>query len=218
MITQGADGISRGRLKESVGLGSNMLSYIPLHLSAFDWHEGMRCWLQSWIWPEMEILSPDGWYGRGHDHDGGVRDRLGFWRLIIWPGVFVWAPPQATAEAALDLLRRALIKRQQSTHAFICPRLFFPDWPRLLHKASDLVVLLPPGIDKGWTHDMLEHLTIGFVFPFLRCQLCRRKGTPKMLHLRRTLPGMWNTEVVDASHILRELFQSQSKLSNIPER
>jgi hypothetical protein len=218
MIAQGTDGISRGSLKEGVGLGAEMLSYIPLHLSAVDRHESMRTWLLSWIGSEMEILTPEGWYGRGHDHDGGEKDQMGVWRLNTRPGVFVWAPPPAAAEVAIEQLRRALIKRQESTHVFICPRLLFPEWSKQLHKASDLVVMLPAGIDQGWPKSMLEPLTIGFVFPFLSCQPWRRKGTPKMLHLGRTLPGMWKTEEVDASHILRELFENQRKLSSMPER
>jgi hypothetical protein len=166
----------------------------------------------------MEILSPEGWYGRGHNHDGGERDKHGFWRLNTRSGTFVWAPPPAAAETAIEQLRRAVIKRQASTHIFLCPRLLYPEWSKQLHKASDLVVSLPAGIDNGWPKAMLEPLTIGFVFPFLSCHPWRRKGTPKMLHLGRTMSGVWNKEDMDTSNILREFFESQRKLANLPER
>jgi hypothetical protein len=42
MISQGTDRISRGSLNEGVGLGTDILEYIPLHLSALDRNEGMQ--------------------------------------------------------------------------------------------------------------------------------------------------------------------------------
>jgi hypothetical protein len=36
MKAQGTDGVSRGQLKEGMSAGRDMLSYVPLHLSAIQ--------------------------------------------------------------------------------------------------------------------------------------------------------------------------------------
>jgi hypothetical protein len=113
------------------------------------------------------------------------------------------------AEATIEQLRRAFLKQQESTHVFVCLRLLYLEWSRQLHKATDLVVSLPAGVDQSWTNKMLEPLTIGSLFLFVSCQPGRSKETIKILHLEITIPGMWNREEVNSSNILRELFQSQ---------
>ena len=73
MIYQGTDGLSRGDLMEGVMKGETMLSHIPIALSAFERWEGLRIWVVSWVgefgW-KPEVLTPIGWYERGHDIDG----------------------------------------------------------------------------------------------------------------------------------------------------
>lgn len=112
MIYQGTDGVSRGNLKEGVGSGMEMLQFIPLHKGAIDLHADLLDWVKSWAGESFEYLTPNGWFTRGHNHFGGHRDKSGFWRIETKPGIFLWAPPPAAAEASLEQLRRALIKRQ----------------------------------------------------------------------------------------------------------
>jgi hypothetical protein len=116
---------------------------------------------------------------------------MGFWRLNIQSGVFVWAPSPTAAEVVIEQRRRALIKRQESTPVFVCPRLLFLEWSKQLYKAADLVVVLSAGIDPGWPKKMLEPLTIGYVFPFLICKSRKQKDSLKMLHLK---DHVWNVE------------------------
>jgi hypothetical protein len=68
---------------------------------------------------DVEILSPSQWFSRGHSYYGGYYDERGFWRLCIKPGKFVWAPPPGAADAEVEELRKALIKRRNSTHVFL---------------------------------------------------------------------------------------------------
>jgi hypothetical protein len=217
MIAQGTDGISRGEKNEGISQGSSMLSFIPLHLSAFERYTPLKNWILHWAGPNVEFLSPADWFGRGHGHDGGYSDKNGFWRVKIRKGIFVWAPPPGAADVALEELRKSLIKRQDSTHIFLCPRLLTFEWRRQLHRTADLVVFLPAGSD-GWPEQMHEPLTLAFVFPFLPFSPWQLRGTPKMLNMGRELPKLLSQADVAGRDILREFFFRYHTLSTLSER
>jgi hypothetical protein len=166
MIAQGTDGVSRGLFTEGVNAGLNMLSFVPLHLNAIERNPIVHQWVCSWLGHDAELLSPEQWYSRGHSHYGGYYDDNGFWRIKIKAGKFIWAPPPAAADVAVEELQKALIKRRDCTHVFLCPRLLTPQWRRHLNKACDLVLFMPAG-SEIWPLEMYEPLTIGIVFPFL---------------------------------------------------
>jgi hypothetical protein len=130
MRAQGTDGVSRGQLKEGVSAGKSMLSFIPLHLNAIERSPAVEPWLRSWLGEDAEVLSPEGWFERGHDLLGGKYDAKGFWRHATKKGTFIWNPPPAAASVAIEELRKARIKRQDSMHVFVCPRLMKPEWFR----------------------------------------------------------------------------------------
>jgi hypothetical protein len=79
----------------------------------------------------------------------------------------------------LEELRKARIKRQDSTHFFTCTPLLSPEWLKQLWKTADIIFEIPPGT-LGWPATMYKPLTIGIVFPFLRHQPWQLKGAPKM--------------------------------------
>jgi hypothetical protein len=108
----------------------------------------LKEWLSSWIGSGAEFLTPTDWFTRGHDHDDGYYDVAGFWRHRYRSGTYIWTPPPGAAEIALEEMRKAIIKRQASTHIFIVPRLLSMEWRKQLHKAADLVVSLPAGADS----------------------------------------------------------------------
>lgn len=218
MIQQGTDGVSRGNMTEGVGAGMEMIQFIPLHLGALERHKGLFDWIKAWAGSNVEYLSPSEWFTRGHDHDGGFTDAAGFWRINTKPGTFLWAPPPAAAEAAVEQLRRALIKRQQSTHIFICPRLLTTEWFKQLNKAADLVISLPAGRDNNaWPADMFEPLTIAFIFPFFRHKPWKRRGTPKLFDVGRSVSRMWKEGDVDSRAFLRKLFKKQLQFNKLSE-
>jgi hypothetical protein len=172
MIAQGTDGVSRGTLSEGVAGGSNMLEFIPLHLTAIDRHPQLEQWLLSWIGSDAEVLSPSDWFERGHDHDEGFYDKNGYWRIRHRKGTFIWVPPPAAAEVAVEELRKALIKRNESTHVFVCPRLLTTEWRKQLHKAADLVLTFPAGVDsEGWPETMFEPHTWVCFFALTFCSM-----------------------------------------------
>jgi hypothetical protein len=215
MKGQGTDGASRGQLKEGVCIGKDMLSYIPFHLDAIERSPDVEPWLQSWLGPSAEVLNPMGWFGRGYAILGEKYDPKGFWCHIIKPGVFIWNPPSAAASVALEELWKAWIKRQDSLHIFVVPRLMKPEWFRLLYKASDIFFDVPVGL-SCWALEMYEPLIIGIAFPYIRHPPWQLRGTPKMFYLGRRMREMWTTANVDLGNLLREFLLEFERLRSMP--
>ena len=203
MKAEGTDGVSRGHMKEGVIVGADILSFVPLNESALKRSPGLKGWIQTWAGPEAEFLTPDDWFTRGHDHLGGKVDAKGFWWPTIKSGTFVWTPPPAAAAAALEELRKARIKRQNSSHIFVCPRLMTPEWMKQLYKASDIVFVVPVGSPQ-WPTEMYEPLTIGLCLPFLRSAPWQLRGTPKMLAVGRQMRSLFKEEGMDGGRFLRK--------------
>jgi hypothetical protein len=55
MKDQGTDRVSRGQLKEGVLTGKDMLSFIPLHLSAIQRLPPVETWLKSWLSKDAKV-------------------------------------------------------------------------------------------------------------------------------------------------------------------
>jgi hypothetical protein len=131
MISQGSDAISRGQLGEGVTAGVDMPSFIPLDQTALDRSPGvLEGWIKAWAGSSTEVLQPEGWFKRGHDVISGEIDEYGHWVPRHKSGTFVWAPPPTAASVALEELRKARIKRQNSLHIVIIPRLLTQEWLR----------------------------------------------------------------------------------------
>jgi hypothetical protein len=139
MKAKGTDGTSSGHFTEGVTMGEKMIDFIPWNLSATKRTPLLLPWLRTWLGDDAEFLEPAGsWFTQGHNHSGGSRDSRGFWHHSIAPGHLVWTPPPAAADVALEEMRMAQIKRQDSTHYFICPCLLTPEWIKQLWKMAIL--------------------------------------------------------------------------------
>jgi hypothetical protein len=215
MRAQGTDGVSRGQLKEGVSAGKSMLSFIPLHLDAIERSPAVEPWLKSWLGEDAEVLTPEGWFERGHDLLGGKYDAKGFWRHSTKKGTFIWNPPPAAASVAIEELRKARIKRQDSMHVFICPRLMKPEWFRQLYKAADIVFDVPVGT-ACWPSSMFEPLIIGIAFPFIRAPPWQLRSTPKMFKLGWQLRRVWAGEEMDSGNLLREFLLEYQRIRSMP--
>jgi hypothetical protein len=84
-----------------------MLSFVPLHLSAFDCLEGLFSWLLSWLGENTVVLGQSDW---PRPHMNG--------------GTYVWASAPAAAGASLEWLRESIHKRPTTVHVVVIPCFF----------------------------------------------------------------------------------------------
>ena len=217
MIAQGTDGVSRGNLSEGVMAGRPMSEFLPFHLSATDRSPALLDWVRSWLGAESELLTPEGWFERGHDFDGGRVNCDGMWMPRLRSGIFVWAPPPAAADAALEELRKARHKRQESTHVILVPRLMTAKWRKQLHKASDCVFEMPAGCGDAWPNEMFEPCLIGFCFPYLPHRPWQFRGAPRLLALERSVRSMWESGDTDVAACLCQFLNKTRKFPSLSE-
>jgi len=218
MIAEGGDGVSRGILNEGVMAGESMLSFIPLNLSASERSSTLVPWMQGWMGKsKLECLTPSNWFQLGHDIRGWHQPpgQL-FQRPQFGPGFFAWFPPPAAADVAIEQLRIARIKRQDSTHIFVCPRLMTPQWLKQVHKACDIVFTVPIG-SPGWPTNMFEPLVVGICFPYLRFDPWQFKGSPKLVEQAKQLSSLQSSGNLDQGNLLRKLWIMCHKLVGMPE-
>jgi hypothetical protein len=215
MIAQGVDGLSRGLLNEGVMAGESFLSFVPFHLSAVDRSSEVCDWVKSWAGEEVLLLEPEDWFERGHDLVGGKVREDGFWVPEFRRGCYLWAPPPAAANVALEELQVARLKRQDFFHILIVPRLMTPEWLKQLHKVSDIVFTLPLG-SSAWSHEMYEPCLVGLTFPFLSITPWQLRGTPKMYAVGRQLQDVHAKPDLDRGDILREVCHLAKRLQSVP--
>jgi hypothetical protein len=104
MISQGTYGLSQGDMLTGVMGGADMLTFIPLALTVIERQPELMEWVDSW-WGtgNNSLLTPEGWY--------------------------VWCPPPAAADAALEQLCKFHLKRPGGVASlFIVPRLLTSRW------------------------------------------------------------------------------------------
>ena len=87
--------------------------------------------------------------------------------VYVEDGVYLWSPPAAAADVAIDKLAKARHKRSRATHIFIVPRRWTYLWRRNLYRSYDIRFNIKPGV-SFWKKNEHEPLTIAIFFPFCR--------------------------------------------------
>ena len=215
MIAQGTDGLSRGLLNEGVMGGESFFAFVPFNLSAAHRSPSLVPWIRSWVGEELTHLQPSDWFERGHDIVGWKMGHDNFKRPRISRGCYLWTPPPAAADVALEQLRQARHKRQDSFHIFVCPKLMTPCWQKQLYKASDIVFVLPIGTSV-WPTNQCEPCLVGLCFPFLRSSPWQLQGSPKLYAVGRELLKVSKEGDMDQGLILRQLCDFVRRLSPMP--
>jgi hypothetical protein len=122
MIAQGTDGLSRADHSEGVMQGKPMIDFIPLHQDPLEREPRLKPWLESVTKNlDAEFLSPEGWFDNGHGY-----------------GTYIWTPAPAAAEVVVEQLGRARLKRPESMHIVVVPRIMTGRWRRHLTRGTDL--------------------------------------------------------------------------------
>jgi len=213
MIQQGTDGLSRGALRlATVERSSAVRLHVPLNQLTTQRSPKLVEWIKTWIYPEHIWLQPENWFVEAYD----LRFEGPRHSIKIEHSTYIWTPPPAIADVALEQLREAKIKWQQSFHVMLIPHLFFGLWRRQLYKAMDIILFLPLSFEF-WDCSMHEPLIIAFAFPYLRCKLWTIRETPKLFAIVRKMQALWKEEGLDGSSNLREFLLDVMKLPPFPE-
>ena len=224
MICQGTDGLSRGDVNEGVMQGMSMLNFVPLSQSCLERSESLKSKLE-WclklyinsVKQELQFLSVKDWFLRGHDICGGQYNSEGMWIPKYKSGTYVWVPPPAAGQHAIEQLRQARLKRTTSTHLFLIPRIFTSLWRKQLHKVADLVVDLP--FDDCCWKKLIHHepLTFACIFPFIPIKPWQLKRTYAFLGMGRVLRRLWKESHLSTWDILHKFLSWAGRLSTMPE-
>ena len=216
MIAQGTDGLSRGNLLEGVMQTCNMMSWIPLHLSATQTQSNLFDWIKTWVksFNPPQLLSPYDWFIRGHDIVGYEPNCDNLAVPMIQSGTYVWYPPPAVADAAVEQLRIACSKRKESLHVFVCPKLMKSYWLAQLHKVADIVFEFKAGL-PFWEKDRYEPLILAICFPFLKHRPWQLRRSPALVEVGRILHGMWKEGEDTQGDFLCQLLAYSRKLSTL---
>jgi len=220
MIAQGTDGCSRGSMMEGVMAGKDMLTFIDLSRSALERYPQLINWVRSWTrHPDLEPLTPEGWFEEGHGITGGVKDKHGVWIPTHEPkgNLHLWAPPPAVSDAALEELLKARHKRTDTYHVVLIPHLMTPRWRRLFSKVCDFDFVVSPGCSV-WPDNMFEPLWVGIVLPFSIHRPWSFKRASLLVEMGRELREVLKEGVSDGGHILRKLFELPGTVAKMPER
>lgn len=193
MIASGIDGLSRGDFNTGVMAGEKMLNFVPLHLSAVDRSSTLLNWIHGWVGVgsagrKVSYLSPDSW---PQIHPTG--------------GCYIWSPPPAGANVAVEWLAKSIHKRPFSLHVFVVPRLMSAWYYKVLLKATDVVFNIPSGSSPMWDSLQYEPLTLAIYFPLSAKSPWRHKGTSHLDSLSKSMPGVWKNDFGRAGIVLREL-------------
>ena len=208
MIAQGTDGLSRGNLVEGVMSGQDILSFVPLHQSAFERSKDLSKWIRSWV-PSVEIdfLSVEDWFELGHGIDGGARNRENVWVPTYRKSCKIWSPAPAAAAVAMEELTRARHMDPYQSHIVIIPRLMTYQWRKSLSKASDTLLYIPAGNKHFWPSHMHEPLILAILTPFRHQAPWQVRKSPRILELENQLRHLWGTSDGVERNLLRQFWQ-----------
>ena len=130
---------------------------------------------------------------------------------------FLWTPPPAIADAALEELLKSRHKQTDLFHVVAIPRLMTPRWRRLFNKACDFTFEVSPGPDF-WPESMFEPLWVGILFPFTHHRPWCLKRAPALVDAGIKLRQVLAASERNAGNILRKLWALPGQVSCVPER
>ena len=199
--------------------GRDMLGYVDLSRTAVERSPGLIGLIRDWTGlPKLDPLTTEQWFWEAHGIVGGYKDARQVWIPTHAKGsqTYLWSPPPVLADVALEEALKAKEKRHDSTHIFIIPEFFDPQWTRLLFKICDVIFRIPVG-NSHWPSAMHESLCVGISLPYLPFRPWSIKGTPLVVGVERKLRRMWSTGEGDGCHCVRKFLRTAKGLASMSE-
>ena len=128
---------------------------------------------------------------------------------------FVRSPPPAACNVAIQELRKARIKKWDSTHIILVPRLMTPMWLKQLY--NDVIWLLKSRHLVTTGTLTYKPCVIGFCFPFLSHFPWQIRSNPKMFSLHRTLQQVWEEDQVSSGFVLHKFMLASRRFPHMQE-
>jgi hypothetical protein len=178
MIAQGTDGVSRGDLFNGVMSGRTMLQYVPLNQGVETRASDLVTWFGEAAGGSWTTLEPKGWYHEVHVQDGN----------------YIWCPPPAVADVALEQLCEARHTRPWNSHIFLCPALMTSRWRKRLGKVADAMFTVPVGTAL-WGTEMHEPVVVALICPLLPCRPWQVRETELVAELQQQVSGVWSPDL-----------------------
>jgi hypothetical protein len=198
MIAQGTDGVSRGDFGNGVMNGSSMLEFVPLHEGLDSRGFQLVQWFAEASGEGWKILEPKEWFHEVHTSEGK----------------YIWCPPPAIADAALEQLCESRHMRPGGAHIFLCPALMTYRWRKRLGKVADAMFTVPIG-SMLWRSCMHEPVIVALICPLLHCRPWQIRHTPLVAQLQHQMSGMWSSDLAREWSGLRKFWEGASQWTNL---
>lgn len=204
MIASGVDGLSRGDGMTGIMGGDAVLDHVPLHLTALERADTkgneLRTWITSWWGCDAKVLwlNPTNWF------DLPYRD-----------GYYVWSPPPAIADVALERLCKVRLKRPGlGAHLFIVPRLMTSRWRKQLTKAATFVFQIPVG-SAVWGSAQHEPLILAVCLPLSKHSPWNLRNTSLVGDLEGSLCEVFEHDGKRTGYLLRQFLRLATRLESM---
>ena len=107
------------------------------------------------------------------------------------------------------------MKRQDSVHIVVIPKLMTPIWMKQFYKAVDMVMKLPAN-NFFWSKAQFEPLLVGICSPYVRHFPWLVRNTAKAFQVARDVRRLLPHHELDAMNILRKFLVECRKLPSMP--
>jgi hypothetical protein len=205
---------------EGVMAGKDMLTFIPINMSAFERSDCLFDWFKSWLCdPDAKLLKVSEWHWEGQ----GLSEK--FWKNM--DGVempvnadyktLIRGPPPCLADVAIELLRISLHRRPQNTHVFVCPKLMTYKWRKAVFRSCDFSFYVDCS-SNVWPENMHESLLVAVYLPLLPFYPWTFRRSESVLELERSMQRVQKTKAGTEGVVLRKFFKLARKLPTMSER